>query len=89
LKARFLFVVALAMAVFCSALAVVYVKHMNRKLFVELQALERERDRMQVEWGRLQLEQNAWATHGRIDRVAREQLELYMPPIETVIGVTP
>lgn len=62
---------------------------MNRKLFVELQAVERERDRMQVEWGRLQLEQNAWATHGRIDRVAREQLELYMPSIETVIGVTP
>ena len=62
---------------------------MNRKLFVELQAVERERDRMQVEWGRLQLEQNAWATHGRIDRVAREQLELHMPPIETVIGVTP
>lgn len=81
--------VALTTAVFCSALAVVYVKHMNRKLFVELQAVERERDRMQVEWGRLQLEQNAWATHGRIDRVAREQLELYMPPIETVIGVTP
>lgn len=69
----------LALVVF-SALAVVYSKHQSRKLFVELNALQKVRDEMDVEWGQLQLEQSAWATSGRIEKLAREQLN--MTPIE-------
>jgi len=63
-----------------SALAVVYSKHQSRKLFVELNALQKVRDEMDVEWGQLQLEQSAWATSGRIEKLARERLN--MTPIE-------
>jgi len=52
-------------AVLGSALGVVYSKYQNRKLFIELQALQTRRDEMSVEWGRLQLEQSTWAAHGR------------------------
>lgn len=59
-----------------SALAVVYSKHQSRKLFVELNSLQKTRDAMDVEWGQLQLEQSAWATSGRIEKLARQQLNM-------------
>ena len=70
----------LLMLVVLSALAVVYSKHQSRKLFVELNSLQKMRDAMDVEWGQLQLEQSAWATSGRIEKLAREKLN--MTPIE-------
>ena len=80
---------ALFLAVLGSAVGVVYVKHLNRKLFVEYQSLGRERDALQVEWGQLQLEQSTWATHERIERIARGRLNLHAPPTESVILVAP
>lgn len=70
-----------------SSLAVVYVKHESRQLFVELQEAVATRDRLNVEWGMLQLEQGAWATHGRIEQLARERLDMRMPRRGDVIIV--
>jgi cell division protein FtsL len=72
--------------VMISAVGVVLSKHYSRKLFVELQALETKRDELTVEWGRLQLEQSTWATHGRIEKLARERLRMDIPtPNSTII----
>lgn len=62
-----------------SAMALVYTKHEARKLFVALETLTRERDDLNIEWGQLQIEQSTWATHGRIERVATEELSLARP----------
>ena len=62
-----------------SALALVYTRHESRKLFVELEQLTSERDRLNIEWGQLQIEQSTWATHARIERVALEELSLVRP----------
>jgi len=70
---------ALAVAVVVSGVLVVAAKHDSRRLFVELQELEREEDRLQIDWGRLQIEQSTWATHPRIESLARERLELEVP----------
>ena len=72
-----------------SALVVVYAKHESRKLFSELQNLKREQDRMDVEWGMLQLEQSAWATHGRIEEIARKRLGMQMPSSNEVVIIRP
>lgn len=80
-------VVVLVAAVLSSAIGVVYTKHEGRKLFVELQGLQDKRDAMNVEWGQLQLEQSTWATHGRIDRVARNKLGMVIPAHEKVVIV--
>lgn len=79
----------LAVAVLLSAVAVVVVKQESRTRFVKLQALERARDALDVEWGQLQLEQSTWATHGRIERVARKRLGMELPAPETIVLVTP
>jgi len=62
-----------------TAMALVYTRHESRKLFVELEELTRERDELNTEWGQLQIEQSTWATHGRIEKVAKEQLSLTRP----------
>lgn len=68
--------VLLLLATVASALAVVHARHGNRTAFVELQQLESRRDALEVEWGQLQLEQSAWATHGRIEQAARAELDM-------------
>ncbi len=71
----------LVFAVVCvvSALALIYTKHEARKLFVELEELTAERDKLNIEWGQLQIEQSTWATHARIERVAADDLSLVRP----------
>ncbi len=76
-------------AVVASAVGVAYAKYASRKQFVALQALRAERDALEVEWGRLQLEQSTWATHGRVERIARDKLNMRTPNASEVVVVTP
>lgn len=76
-------------AVVLSALAVVYAKHQSRKLFIELQTLQKSRDDMAIEWGQLQLEQSTLVTHGRIENIAHAKLGMMMPPADAMVMVKP
>lgn len=82
-------VAALWAAVLASAAGVVYVKHQARTLFVELEKLSGERDRLNIEWGRLQLEQSAWSAHGFVEQVANRQLHMTLPSATEVKIVQP
>ncbi len=82
-------VTVLAVLVLVSALAVVYTRHEARKLFVELDTLQKQRDEMNVEWGRLQIEQSTLATNGRIEKYARKKLSMVTPEYEQIIIVRP
>ena len=75
----------LALLVVTSALAVVWSKHESRYQFVELQRLQSRGDDMNVEWGQLQLEEGTWATHGRVEKFARERLGMLIPPAADVV----
>ena len=66
-------------AVLASAIGAVYARHETRKLFVELQALERARDELNIDWGRLRIEQGMLATHARVERLASEKLGMHLP----------
>jgi len=84
-----LVVAGLWTAVLASAAAVVYVKHQARTLFVELERQTAERDRLNIEWGRLQLEQSAWSAHGFVEQVANRQLKMTTPSATEVKIVQP
>ena len=62
-----------------SAIAVVRARHEARALFVQLEKLSAERDRLNIEWGQLQLEQSAWSNHGFVERVASDRLRMTLP----------
>jgi len=69
-----------------SALGVVYARHESRKAFITLQALYDERDELDIDWDRLLIEQSTWATHARIEQMARQRLKMRVPdPSEIVI----
>ncbi len=85
MNGQWLWLLLLTIAVLVSAIAVVEVKHESRKHFVALQALEKERDQMNVEWGRLQLEQGTWATHSRVERIAHKRLQMVIPETESIV----
>ena len=74
----------LAIGVAVSGLWLIRAEHDARQLFVELEELKREQDRLQVDWGRLQIEQSTMATHSRIESIARERLNLRVPTAEQV-----
>ncbi|MBL1141615.1 MAG: cell division protein FtsL [Proteobacteria bacterium] len=71
--------------IFLSALHVVIARHDTRRLFVELQQLERTNDQLNEEWGRLQLEQSTWAINDRIESLARTELDMKMPEQSSVV----
>ena len=79
--------VPLAAAVVISAVWIIKTKHHARQLFVELESLNRERDRLQVDWGRWQLEESALGNHSLVETLARERLSLARPQPEKVIVV--
>ncbi len=83
------FLVFMLVLVLISALGVVYVKHQSRKLFVELQALQQDRDELNIEWGKLLLELSTLATPTRVERIARDELGMKPPSPEKIIIVTP
>ena len=84
-----LLTVVLALLLFASSLGVVFSTHQARRLFVELQGLQKVRDELNIQWGRLQLEQSTWATHGRIETIANNKLDMLIPPPGAVVIVRP
>jgi cell division protein FtsL len=76
-------------AVLICALATVSANHSARKLVTEY---EREQSRMralETEWGQLQLEQSTWATHARVEQIARQKLGMHAPRQGQIITVGP
>jgi cell division protein FtsL len=80
--------VVLAVAVVVSGLWLVEAKHEARQLFAELEELKREQDRLQVDWGRLQIEESTFGTQSRIESLALEEIDLGMPRNDQIVVVT-
>jgi cell division protein FtsL len=80
-------VLLLAAGVTASGAWVTGAKHRARQLFVELEELNREQDRLQIDWGNLQIEQATYATHPRIESLARDRLHLTTPADDQLVVV--
>ena len=85
---RFLVIVLLAANV-VAAIGVVHARHQHRQLFVELTRLVNERDELNIEFGRLQLEQATWAQANRIDQLAQSRLGMRFPDADDIVVVRP
>jgi cell division protein FtsL len=72
-----------------SAAGAIYTKHRARELFVELERLNHKRDNLEIEWGQLQLEQSAWATHSFVESVAASKLRMSSPKPADIEIVAP
>ena len=77
------------LAVLGSAVQVIYARHNARAMFVHLEKLNAERDSLEMEWGRLQLEQSYWSSHAFVERVASAKLQMNLPQTRDVRIVRP
>jgi cell division protein FtsL len=69
----------LMLVLIACALSVVTSQHTARKLFMALENEKEIERKLDVEWGRLQLEQSTLIMHGRIERIASEHLNMRVP----------
>lgn len=77
----------LAIAVIATAIACVYARHESRKQFSLLQQLIVQRDALEVNWGRLQIEQSTWSTHSRVEKLARSEMGMRNPAPDKIMVV--
>ncbi|MBN8265168.1 MAG: cell division protein FtsL [Xanthomonadales bacterium] len=68
-----------------TALLIVRDRHEHRQAFIALNRLEKARDELNIEFGRLQLEQATWAESNRVDQVARMRLGMVFPRTEDIV----
>jgi cell division protein FtsL len=66
----------LLVAVMASALFLVRVQYDSRRLYTEIERAQNDFRKLEIENERLQVEKRAQATPGRVERIAREQLQM-------------
>lgn len=71
-------IVLFVMVVFVAIKTVVH-RHESRTLFMQLQILEKQRDKLAAQWSRLKLEQGTMLNQVRVERQARRDLGMQMP----------
>ena len=79
-------VLLLLLAIGC-ALAVVTSQHRARKAFAELEAEQASARKLATEFTQLQLEQGTWATHARVEQVAKPNA-MRQPDAASTVVVT-
>ena len=89
MSARHVLLALLLLANVASAIGVVYARHEHRQLFVQLSGLEKARDELNIDFGRLQLEQATWAESNRVDQIARTRLGMKFPEGDEIEVVRP
>jgi cell division protein FtsL len=80
----------LLLAVLLSAIYLVNVQYESRRLFTELDKARAEEHRLSSELDRLQVEKRGQATSARVEKLAREKLQmrLVLPAITTYVSYT-
>ena len=72
---------AAMLLVLLSAFAVIHSTHACRDLYTQLQVLESRHWHLQEDYGRLLLEESTWASHHRVEKVARGELSMAEPDL--------
>lgn len=75
--------------VVATALAVSYSVHEARRLTARAQELQAEQDGLKTQWGQLLLERSTWGAYGRVERLAREELNMKVPEGDERVVVKP
>ena len=79
--------IALVLGLLFSAFGVVYVKDLNRRLFIQYQTLQHEKSQHLVRFGKLLLEQSTWSTQARVQQIAEHRLGMKAPAKKHIILV--
>lgn len=74
----------LATALIACAMLAISARHQARHTFIQLQQEQARARALDIDWGRLLLEQSTWAMHTRVELVARNQLQMAVPDAQRI-----
>ncbi|TCS41723.1 cell division protein FtsL [Reinekea marinisedimentorum] len=77
-------VVVLTSVALATTFSIVSVTYKTRQQFSQLEQMREELRVMQEEWGKLLLEESAFSSPSRVERIAREQLHMVLPSAENI-----
>lgn len=75
----------LILVVLASAYAVIYYAWSNRQLNTELQRLLEDKDKLDIDWRHMLLENNVLSEHNRVEQIAKDKLNMQRPTGEQEI----
>lgn len=73
---------ALTALCFCSALGVVFTKHLSREAYAEISRNRVIINELDVQWSQLQIEESTFSEFGLVEHQAREQLGMVFPGLD-------
>ena len=79
----------LVLATIATAVGVAHARQQHRLAYAEFNRLLEERDELNIEFSRLQLEQATWSEPNRIEQVATERLGMQFPEAADVVVLRP
>lgn len=79
---RILFLIII---VFISGLGLVYIKDLNRHLYIQNQKMMDNFSQLMVEKNKLLLEQSSWAKQDRVQNIAEAQFSMQIPSVKEVV----
>lgn len=71
-------------SILMTAFTMVYIKDLNRRLFMQYQDLQHVKAQELTEWGKLLLEESTWSTPSRISQMAQHHLDMYIPNMQDI-----
>ncbi|MCF6287694.1 MAG: cell division protein FtsL [Proteobacteria bacterium] len=82
-----LFTVSLIALILVVIIDYIYLQHETRNQFVELQGLIDEKNNLNANWGRLQIEHSYYVNNAKIEIQAKNQLGMKLPQREHVLSI--
>lgn len=82
------FIAVLAAVNVCSAVGVIYLKHLSRLQYIEISDHQAVIDELDVEWSRLQIEESTFSEHRLLESIATERLDMAFPDLAETVMVT-
>lgn len=72
-------------------LGIVTARYESRKLFMEQEEAQQLTEQLETEWNQLRLEQTTLAMPARVEKIARKELGMTMPPsaTENILAIQP
>jgi cell division protein FtsL len=80
-------VLILVVMLLVSAFAIIYIKDVNRRLFIDYQNLQYGSNVLEINHEKLLLENSAWSRQARIQELAEQDLNMKVPSAANVIVV--
>ncbi|NND90374.1 MAG: cell division protein FtsL [Granulosicoccus sp.] len=82
-----LLLIVLAALCFCTAMAVLYSKYLSVQSYIQVSESQKIIDALDVQWSQLQIEESTFSEHGRVERAARERLNMSFPGLEGTVMI--